>query len=101
MTSPAVLVHKIFQTDNHHFTIEWSDGQKTTYRLSDLQKSCSCAHCVDEMTGKRVLDPTTIQQDVRATRIMNVGRYALKIQFTSGCSYGIYRFDFLHSFKTV
>lgn len=89
-------VRKIWQKDNHHFAIEWTDGLNAEYRLSDLQKQCPCAKCVDEATGKRLLDEKTIYEDVRAIRIENVGRYALKIQFTSGCSSGIYSFEMLH-----
>lgn len=97
MKQPA-FVRSISQKDNHTFTIEWSDNKVCDYRLSDLQKQCPCAHCVDESTGKRMLDPSTVKPDVRAVRVANVGRYALRIQFTSGCSTGIYSFDMLRSF---
>lgn len=93
---PLILVKSIRQQDNHTFSIEWSDGKNCSYRLSELQKQCPCAGCVEEGTHKRVIDPSKIQPDVRAVRIVNVGRYALRIQFTHGCSNGIYSFDFLH-----
>ncbi len=92
-----VLVRSIKQIDNHVFTIEWSDGKLSNYRLSDLQKQCPCANCVDEATGRRVLNEATVKSDVRATKIVNVGRYALRIQFTTGCSTGIYGFDTLYN----
>jgi ATP-binding protein involved in chromosome partitioning len=91
----AVFVNKIYQKDNFTFTIEWSDGIIKNYRLSDLQKRCPCAGCVDEATGTRVADQSLIPVDLRAKRIMSVGRYALRVQFVSGCSHGIYSFDFL------
>lgn len=91
----AIFVNKINQKDNFTFTIEWSDGITQDYRLSELQKKCPCAGCVDETTGKRVCDPALVPDDLRAKRIMSVGRYALRIQFVSGCSHGIYSFDFL------
>lgn len=96
MNSSAVLVRAIKQKDNHTFTIEWSDGSICDYRLSELQKQCPCANCTDEWTGKRILNEASVKSDVRAVRITNVGRYALRIQFTSGCSTGIYGFDMLH-----
>lgn len=95
MKKPAVLIQKIKQKDNYTFTIEWSDGDIKNYRLSQLQKNCPCAGCVDESTGQRVLDEQTVNEDVRAVRIVSIGRYALKIQFTSGCSNGIFDFDSL------
>lgn len=89
-------VKKIEQKDDHTFVIEWSDGIVGEYRLSDIQKSCPCANCVDEVTGKRRRDPASIDPDVRATQIASVGRYAVRIAFTSGCSTGIYHFDTLY-----
>lgn len=97
MSPAAILVHKIQQKDNHTFTIEWSDNTIADYRLSDLQKRCPCANCTDEITGKRLLDERSVKEDVKAIRIVSVGRYALKIKFTSGCSTGIYSFEMLHS----
>lgn len=91
--SLPVLVKAISQKDNHTFAVEWSDGEICHYKLSDLQKICPCAACVDELTGKRVLDPSTVHEDVRAIRIVSIGRYALRIQYTKGCSNGIYSFD--------
>lgn len=95
MTNHTVLVRKISQKDNHTFVIEWNDGEVNNFRLNELQKLCPCAKCVDEITGKQLLDVKSINPDVRATRIVSVGRYALRIQFTSGCSTGIYSFDSL------
>ena len=95
MTTAPALVKEIRQRDNHTFTIAWSDGEVRDYRLSDLQKQCPCAKCVDEATGKRMVDEASIRDDVRAVRIASVGRYAMRIQFTSGCSTGIYGFDML------
>jgi ATP-binding protein involved in chromosome partitioning len=90
-----VFVQEIKQKNNFEFTIQWSDGLVSHYRLSDLQKQCPCAGCVDEVTGKRLFNEKAVKDDVRALNIKNVGRYALKIQYTSGCSSGIYSFDFL------
>jgi DUF971 family protein len=89
----AAYVSKIYQKDAYTFTIEWSDGIINHYRLSDLQRQCPCAGCVDEMTGKRLISKHEVDEFVQAARIFNVGRYALRIEFTSGCSKGIYSFD--------
>ena len=99
MSSLAKGIRKIVQKDNYHFLIEWNDGKENTYRLSDLQKQCPCAACVDENTGKRVLDESTIPQDVKAIKIVNVGRYALRIYFSSGCKNGIYSYDSLYQLE--
>ncbi len=86
----AFLVRDIKQEDNFTFAIEWSDGKTCHYRLSDLQKCCPCASC-HEIKDK------IINRDVQAKRIVTIGRYALRIEFTSGCSSGIYGYDMLRS----
>jgi ATP-binding protein involved in chromosome partitioning len=87
------FIRHIFQKDQTRFTIEWTDGKLKDYRLSDLQRACPCAVCGEKKTGDVRVDP-----EVEAVRIVNVGRYALRIEFTSGCSQGIYPFGFLHKF---
>ena len=99
MKAPAIFLKNIRQKNNHAFAIEWSDGKVFDYELSELQKNCPCALCVDQKDGKRLLDPSSIKSDVRARKIISVGRYALKIQFTSGCSMGIYSFEMLREFS--
>jgi len=91
------VVKAIRQVDNHTFAITWSDGRVQEFRLSDLQRQCPCASCVDEATGERRLPPEAVSDEVRAKRVQSVGRYALRIDFTQGCSQGIYSFDVLRS----
>lgn len=99
MKGEIIFIKKISQCDNFNFSIEWSDGILQNYRLSDLQKQCPCAGCKDEKTGKTLINPAAIKEDVRAIRLSSVGRYALRIQFNSGCSSGIYSYDFLRQFS--
>lgn len=95
MKQPPVLIKKIFQKDNFTFEIEWSDGVFVDYRLGALQKRCPCAQCYNPATGKQICVEELIDSDVRAVRVASVGRYALRIQFVSGCSKGIYSFSML------
>lgn len=95
--SAPLFVRRIWQEDNHSFSIEWGDSAIQTFRLCDLQRSCPCAHCMDEITGNRLADPQQVSDDVRAIAVRSVGRYGLRIQFTAGCSMGIFTFDRLRS----
>lgn len=97
--SIPLFVSQIWQKDNYTFSIKWDDGRVQDFRLCDLQRHCPCASCIDEVTGKRLLDPQMVSDDVRAIIIRSVGRYGLKVQFTSGCSHGIYSFDRLRQMK--
>jgi DUF971 family protein len=90
-TAP-IFIKAIKQNDRQRFTIEWSDGKIFTYRLSDIQRQCTCARCRDEQTGEMKIKPEVIDDQVEAKRIVSVGNYALQIYFTKGCSKGIYPF---------
>ena len=92
MSQPAVFIRKIEQMDNHSFTIEWNDGLNQRYHLDKLQELCPCAACHQD--GK-LSNQYGVQSTVKAARIVSAGRYALRIEFTSGCSLGIYDFDLL------
>lgn len=97
MSNPSTCVSKIWQKNDYTFSIQWGDGAVQDFRLSDLQRNCPCARCSDENTGKPLLDPHSVPDDVRATVIRSVGRYGLRIQFTSGCSTGIFSFERLRN----
>lgn len=94
---PFLFIRKIWQKDDYTFCIEWNDGILQEFRLSHLQRNCPCAQCNDERPGQRLLDSKTVAEDVRAIFIRSVGHYGLRIQFTSGCSSGIYSFDKLRA----
>jgi DUF971 family protein len=95
MKQPPVLIKKVYQKDNITFCIEWSDGLVTDYRLGALQKRCPCAQCYDPAAGVQLCKSENLDNNVRAIRIVNVGRYALRVDFQSGCSKGIYSFAML------
>jgi len=97
MKNPPILIKTISQKDNHTFTIAWSNGTSSDHRLHSLQKKCPCAKCYDPATGQQHPTEMPLDTDVRATKITSVGRYAIRIQFTSGCSRGIYSFATLQS----
>lgn len=82
-------IRSIQQVNDTDFMIEWSNDSRIHYSLSDLQKNCPCAGCKE---GKQPSDPA-----VRAYKIKSVGRYAIQIDFSSGCSKGIYDFDMLYN----
>jgi ATP-binding protein involved in chromosome partitioning len=73
-------------------TLKWSDGHETAYRARDLRLACRCAGCVEETSGRALLDPSTIADTVRAKRIELVGQYAILIEWSDGHSTGIFNF---------
>jgi DUF971 family protein len=73
--------------------IVWSDGQESYIDAHTLRCACSCATCVDEVTGKKILIDTKVPKDIRAVEIHPVGRYAISILWSDGHDTGIYPFD--------
>ena len=73
--------------------ITWPDDHKSVYTPYNLRLSCPCANCVDEDTGKKILDVKTVPLDVKITGVNPVGRYGLAIAFSDGHSTGIYIFE--------
>jgi DUF971 family protein len=74
--------------------IEWvQGGHEAFYPARPLRLSCPCAACVQEMTGRPLLDPTTVPPDVRPVRLALVGAYGLRIEWSDGHGTGIYTFE--------
>ncbi len=84
-----MFVRQIYQVNNDSFAIEWDDSTlPDLFTLSELQELCPCRRCIAS-------DRLPSKEQVGARRIVSVGMYALRVEFTSGCSEGIYTFRFL------
>lgn len=82
-------------TPEHAFRIRWPGGAEVTLPAFALRDACPCAGCVEEGTGRKILDPATIPADVRADRVEAVGNYAVKIHWSDGHDTGIYSWTLL------
>lgn len=91
----TLLVREIDQIDKHTLGIKWVDGHESRWRLSHLRRRCPCASCIDEWTNEPILKPGDVDENILATRVESVGRYALVINFTDGHTTGIYSFGLL------
>lgn len=83
---------EIVGLDKPWITINWADGHKSVYRALDLRLRCRCAHCIEETTGRKILDPRTVPDSVRARNIVAVGQYAIGIAWSDGHATGIFSF---------
>ena len=77
--------------------IVWGESDVRTYPIRDLRCACSCAACVDEFTGKRILDPSSIGNDILIDKMELVGNYAIRFEFSDGHETGIYTWTKLAS----
>ncbi|MGE0442719.1 MAG: DUF971 domain-containing protein [Gemmatimonadales bacterium] len=60
-----------------------------------LRLACPCAGCVEEMTGRPLLDPASVPADVRPAHLALVGAYGLRVHWSDGHATGIYTFEAL------
>jgi ATP-binding protein involved in chromosome partitioning len=79
--------------DERRLRIEWMDGHASEFDPRYLRLSCPCAGCIEEMTGRPLLDPEKIPADVYLTGVKYVGRYALRFDWSDGHNTGIHPFD--------
>ena len=78
--------------------VEWDrEGHRWLYAARDLRLGCPCAACVDEMTGRALLDPARVPADVRPESLALVGAYGLRVRWSDGHDTGIYDFGRLLS----
>lgn len=75
--------------------ITWSDGVRHLYPYRYLRLQCGCAGCVEEMTGRQLLNIASVPEDVIVVEYLTVGRYALQFLWSDGHSTGIYPFRML------
>jgi ATP-binding protein involved in chromosome partitioning len=74
--------------------LEWDQsGHLALYKARELRLSCPCAECVEEMSGRRLLQPESVPIDIRPVSIALVGSYGLKVNWSDGHGTGIYTFE--------
>jgi len=82
-------IEKIKTAGNHELMIKWGDKKLQLIEAFRIQERCPCIEC-DGVFPK--VDPR-----VQIDRFEMKGRLGLKIQFSSGCSRGIYTFSEIRS----
>jgi DUF971 family protein len=83
--------------------IEWSDGQRRLYRVSELRKACPCATCREKRGAEEAHKANSLlkviapheAEPLEIAAMEPVGNYAYKIVYSDGHDTGIYTFDFL------
>jgi len=83
------------QPDPRTVRIGWKGGDVRTYAARDLRLACPCASCIDEYSGRPLLDPAKVPADVAVVGCELVGRYAFNFAFSDQHRTGIYTFAWL------
>jgi len=82
-------------TERGEIRIVWPGGQEVVVPALDMRDACPCAGCVEEGTGRKLLDRATLPAGVRVKGIEPVGNYAVKFQWSDGHDTGIYSWSYL------
>ncbi|MGM0443358.1 MAG: P-loop NTPase [Fibrobacterota bacterium] len=80
-------------------TFIFEDGERVTVKNRTLRASCQCASCVDEFTGKQLLDKDSIPADIHPEKILPIGNYAVRIEWSDHHSSGIFSYKMIRSLQ--
>ena len=83
--------------DPRTLSMLWEDGHRDDFDVRDLRLACHCALCIEEMSGRKLLDPKTVRPDVSPRRIVSVGNYAIGFDWNDGHNSGIHSFNDLRA----
>jgi ATP-binding protein involved in chromosome partitioning len=81
--------------DARTLSVLWQDGRHDDIDVRDLRLACHCALCVEEMSGRPLLDPSKVSHDVAPRTLGSVGNYAIAIDWSDEHNSGIYTFTAL------
>ncbi|MCA9035864.1 MAG: DUF971 domain-containing protein [Planctomycetaceae bacterium] len=92
MQSPSnIKVHK----QQRVLELIWSPDDISQLPFQYVRQHCRCAVCVDEFTGKQLLDPLTIPADLDLVDVALAGNYAMKFRWSDGHDSGLFTWDHL------
>ena len=83
--------------DPRTLSVLWEDGHRDDFDVRDMRLACHCPFCIEEMSGRPLLDPASVRPDVAPRTITSVGNYAITVNWSDGHSTGIYSFEYLRA----
>ena len=94
-TPKNIRVHR----DDAVVEIVWAEGEVSRLSFRLLRQSCPCAVCIDEFSGRRILDPESVPEDIQPLDISLTGNYAVKFVWSDAHDTGLYTWSHLHSLR--
>ena len=77
--------------------IVWKDGHESIYSPRFLRCQCRCAACIDEVTGRKILDDAKVAESIRAEAKQSIGHYGIQFVWSDGHASGIYSHTLLRA----
>ena len=79
--------------DGDRVLVNFDDGHLGKYLARSLRLNCACAECIEEWTGKPLLDPFTVEANIIAEDYLLVGKYDVQFLWSEGHFTGIFTFE--------
>lgn len=95
-TPQNIRVHK----QDRILELVWDEHDTSRLPFRAVRQSCRCAVCVDEFTGRQVLDPDTVPDDIQLLDASLTGNYAMKFRWSDSHDSGLFTWDHLRSIAT-
>lgn len=93
---------KIKVRDKEFLDVTWSNGEKSSIKLSNLRNGCPCAIChAEKEEWSSTYIPLFTKEQLTITKINIVGTYAVGISWEDGHNTGIYDFEYLHNLLNI
>ena len=69
-----------FDKEKHRMVVDDDDSLTP----ADMRRGCRCAACVEELTGRQILLPSMISENIAPLRMIPTGNYALSVDWSDG-----------------
>jgi DUF971 family protein len=96
-TPQNIRVHK----EDRILEIVWAEEDVSRLPFRLVRQSCRCAACVDEFTGRQVLNKDSVSEMISAEEFSLTGNYALKIRWSDTHDSGLFTWDHLRSISDL
>ena len=70
----------VYDDEQHMIKIDTDD----TMTPANLRRACRCAACVEEMTGRQLLQPSDVKEEIKPLKMASTGNYALSVDWSDG-----------------
>ena len=75
----------------------WSPEDISRIPFRTVRQACPCAACVDEFTGRQILDPDSVPVTIAPEEVSFSGNYALKIRWSDSHDTGLFTWTHLRT----